>query len=46
MPWRELDALGIVFQSLLDDFEQRVRLILINAYVISNGEDDLTDLLL
>jgi hypothetical protein len=46
MPRRQLNTLLVILQRLLDDLEQRVRLILIDADVVAHGEDNLADLLL
>jgi hypothetical protein len=46
VPWLEINSLVIILERLLDRLEQRVRLVLINTHVITNRQDDLTDLLL
>jgi hypothetical protein len=46
MPRLEINTLFILLQRLLDRLEQRVRLILIDTYVIADGQDDFANLLL
>jgi hypothetical protein len=45
MPGNKFNALLIVLKRLLDHFEQRVSLILVNTHVVADGEDDFADFL-
>jgi hypothetical protein len=44
MPRCQLDALLVVLQRLLDNLEQRICLVLVDAHVIADGEDDFANL--
>jgi hypothetical protein len=46
MPRRELNAFLVILQRLLNNFEQRIGLVLIDAHIVANREDDFTNLLL
>lgn len=45
VPGLEIDALFVILNRVLDKLEERIRLILINAYVVADNKYDFPDLL-
>lgn len=45
MPRLEINAFFVILNRVLDKLEERIRLILINAYVVADNEHDFPDLL-
>jgi hypothetical protein len=46
MPGHKLDALLVVLECLLDHLEQGIRLVLVDSYIVADGENNFTNLLL
>jgi hypothetical protein len=46
MPRLEVDALVVVLERRLDSLEERFGLVLVDAYIVADREDDFADLLL
>jgi hypothetical protein len=46
VPRYQVDALLVVLERLLDHLKQRVCLVLVDAHVVTHGENDLADLFL
>jgi len=46
MPGCQLNALLVVLQRFLDGLEERVGLVLVNAHIVADREDDFANLLL
>jgi hypothetical protein len=46
MPRLKVDALVVVLERRLDSLEERFGLVLVDAYIVADREDDFADLLL